>query len=205
VITVGLTGGIGSGKSTVATMLVARGAVLVDADVLAREVVEPGTVGLRRVVERFGRAVLLPDGSLDRPALARLVFDDPAALSDLNAVVHPLVGEKMLQQVASHAGTDDVVILDVPLLVEAGGADRYGVDGVLVVDAPEDIAVARLAAERAMSEEEALKRMSAQASRAERIERADFLIMNMGTLAELEEMVARAWAWIESLRAGASA
>lgn len=200
-ITVGLTGGIGSGKSTVAAMLVAKGAFLVDADVLARKVVEPGTIGLRKVVERFGAGVVLSDGSMDRRALAGLVFDDPAALSDLNAIVHPLVSEAMLQQVASHAGTDDVVILDIPLLVEAGGPARYGVDGVLVVDAPEDVALARLVRERGMTESEAEKRIAAQAPRVDRIREADFLIMNMGSFAELEEMAARAWSWIEGLRA----
>ncbi len=198
-IAVGLTGGIGSGKSTVARLLGARGAVVIDADVVAREVVEPGREAWAKVRERFGESVLTADGSIDRAALASIVFDDEEARRDLNAIVHPEVGREILERVAAEAGTDHVVVLDIPLLTE-GGRDRYPVAGVLVVDCPVDIAVDRLVAERGMDRGDAERRVAAQASRDERLRAADFVIMNMGTMGELEEMVARAWQWIEGLR-----
>jgi len=204
VITIGLTGGIGSGKSTVAAMLVGRGAVLVDADLLAREAVEPGTEGYRRVVERFGPGVLLGDGAIDRARLAEVVFADPGALADLNGIVHPEVGRLMLERVAERSASDDVVVLDVPLLVEAGGRERYGMAGVLVVDTPVDVAVERLVSVRGMAPEDAERRVAAQASREDRIAQADFVIVNVGTLDELAEMVSRAWDWMQALRAAGS-
>lgn len=203
-ITIGLTGGIGSGKSTVAAMLVGRGAVLVDADLLAREAVEPGTEGYRRVVERFGPGVLLGDGAIDRARLAEVVFADPGALADLNGIVHPEVGRLMLERVAERSASDDVVVLDVPLLVEAGGRERYGMAGVLVVDTPVDVAVERLVSVRGMAPEDAERRVAAQASREDRIAQADFVIVNVGTLDELAEMVSRAWDWMQALRAAGS-
>ncbi|MGO9581655.1 MAG: dephospho-CoA kinase [Acidimicrobiales bacterium] len=199
-IVVGLTGGIGSGKSTVAAMLAERGAVLIDADEVAREVVEPGRPAYAKVVERFGAGVVAPDGSLDRPALAAVVFDDPAALADLEAVVHPEVRAEIVARLAAEAGDDVVVVLDVPLLLETAGPDRYGLSGVLVVDAPEDVALERLVNLRHMDRSDAEARIANQASRSERVARADFVITNMGTLDELEEMVGRAWDWIERLR-----
>jgi dephospho-CoA kinase len=200
VIVFGLTGGIGAGKSTVSALLAERGAVILDADQMAREVLEPGTPGLAQVLERFGRHHLLPDGTLDRQGIAAVVFNDPAALKDLNAIVHPEVGRLMSERLAAHAGTGDVVVLDVPLLVESGGAGRYQMAGVLVVDAPVDIAIARILASRPMTREDAEARVAAQASREERIAGGDYVILNIGTLQELALMVDRAWAWMLSLR-----
>lgn len=197
VLVVGLTGGIGSGKSTVARMLAAKGAVVIDADELAREVVEPGTDVFRRVVERFGPDVVAPDGTLDRPALARIVFADAVARRDLERITHPAIGALMAERMAEQAGTDNVVVLDVPLLVESG---RTGMAGVIVVDCPEEVAVARLVAQRGMDPDDARRRMAAQASRTERLARADFVIDNSGSLDALQEQVERAWAWIEGLR-----
>jgi dephospho-CoA kinase len=204
-ITVGLTGGIGSGKSTVAAMLVGRGAILIDADQLAREAVEPGTEAYGVIVARFGEGVVLPGGGIDRPALASVVFADEEARRDLNAIVHPAVGALMAERLAAVASTDSVVVLDIPLLVEGGGRDRYTMAGVLVVDAPIDTAMARLIEDRGMDPADAERRVAAQASREDRLRQADFVIMNMGSLDELEAMVDRAWAWMLALgREGAT-
>jgi dephospho-CoA kinase len=200
---VGLTGGIGSGKSTVSAMLSRRGAVVIDADVIAREVVEPGKDAYEEVLRRFGESVRRPDGALDRPALAAIVFADASARADLEAIVHPAVGAVVLERLAAEAGTDHVVVLDIPLLVEAGGRRRYPVAGLLVVDVPEDVALERLVRLRGMPEDAALARIAAQAARVERLRQADFVILNVGTLDELEEMVERAWEWIEGLRRAA--
>jgi dephospho-CoA kinase len=200
VIAVGLTGGIGSGKSTVGSLLVERGAVLVDADQLAREVVEPGGETLARVVERFGSGVLLGDGQLDREALASIVFADNTALSQLNAIVHPAVGALMAERLAALAGRDEIAVLDIPLLVEGGARDRYPVAGVLVIDAPVELAVERLVTSRAMDRTDAERRVAAQASRSERLAQADYVILNIGTLEELALMVDRAWEWMQSLQ-----
>jgi len=202
-IVVGLTGGIGSGKSTTAALLVERGAVLIDADALAREAVEPGSEALAAIVERFGEGVLQPDGRLDRPKLAAIVFADEEALADLNAIVHPAVGRLMTERLTALEPTDDIVVLDVPLLAEGGGRDRYRLAGVLVVDAPVDFAVERLVSSRGMERADAERRIASQASREERIALADYVIMNMGTLDELSLMVDRAWSWMQGLRAAA--
>ena len=199
-IAVGLTGGIGSGKSTTAALLVERGAVLVDADQLARQVVEPGTDALERIVERFGRGILRGDGSLDRGRLAAIVFSDDAARRDLNAIVHPAVGILMAERLTGLQATDDIVVLDVPLLVEGGARDRYPVAGVLVIDTPVDLAVERLVESRGMDRADAEARIAAQASRAERLAAADFVIVNMGSLEELALMVDRAWTWMQGLQ-----
>jgi dephospho-CoA kinase len=199
VITVGLTGGIGSGKSTVAGMLAERGARLIDADELAREVVEPGTDGLARVVERFGSEVLLAGGGLDRSKLASIVFADEAARADLNAIIHPAVASLMAERLESLAGTGHIVVLEIPLLAEGGGKDRYSLAGVLVVDTPVDLAIDRLVTTRRMDPADAERRIRAQASRAERLGQADFVILNTGTLEELGAMVDRAWAWMRTL------
>lgn len=187
---VGLTGGIGSGKSEVARWLVTRGAVVIDADQLAREVVAPGTPGLRAVAERFGAAVLRPDGALDRERLGRVVFADAGELAALNAIVHPLVAARTEELVAA-ADSDAIVVYDVPLLVENDLADDF--DVVVVVDAPEDVRVARLVRDRGMNEEHVKERISAQASREQRLAVADIVIDNSGTLEELREKVGSAW------------
>ena len=200
-ITIGLTGGIGSGKSTVSAMLASHGAVVVDADQIARDVVRPEGAAYDGVVRRFGKDVLAEDGTVDRAALAAVVFADAGARGDLEALVHPAVGEVIATRVAA-ASPDDVVVLEVPLLVESGGRRRYPVDGVLVVDAPEDVVLDRLVRLRGMSEADARARIAAQASRAERLAEADYVILNVGTTQELAELVEQAWRWIGSLRAG---
>lgn len=187
---VGLTGGIGSGKSEVARLLAARGAVVVDSDRLAREVVAPGTPGLAAVVAAFGAEYLTPDGALDREKLARLVFADPAARERLNAIVHPLVGAAAAERVAQ-APPDAIVVHDVPLLVEAGMSGAF--DVVVVVDAPRETQLARLVARRGMSAEDAEARIDAQADREQRLAVADHVLRNDGSLAELEERVAALW------------
>jgi dephospho-CoA kinase len=186
---VGLTGGIGSGKSEVARLLAAHGAVVIDADQLAREVVEPGTPGLAQVVAAFGADVLGPDGRLDRKALAARVFSDGAALARLNAIVHPLVAERGAELVAE-APVEAVVVHDVPLLVENGLEDAY--DLVVVVDAPEEARLARLAA-RGLTDEDARARMAAQAPREERLAAADYLVVNDGDLVDLRVRVDELW------------
>lgn len=196
----GLTGGIGSGKSTVAGLLAERGAVIIDADVIARQVVAPGGPAHAAVVDRFGPAVVAKDGNLDRPALADLVFGDDQARKDLNAIVHPAVGAEMMRRLAAagEADPDAVVVLDVPLLAEVG-RDRYPVAGVLVVDVPVDVAVARLVADRGFTEEDARARVAAQASREQRLAIADVVLDNSGDLDHLRTEVDRAWTWIATL------
>ena len=198
-VVVGLTGGIGSGKSTVARMLAERGAVVIDADVVAREVVAPGGSARDAVVARFGPEVVASDGTIDRPALAALVFADEKARDDLNGIVHPAVHEAMLARLAAAAADPDVVVvLDVPLLAEVG-RDRYPVTGVLVVDAPVEVAVARLVADRGFTQDDARARMAAQATRDERRAIADVVLDNGGDLDHLMAEVDRAWAWIQGL------
>jgi len=190
VLKTGLTGGIGSGKSEVSGRLAARGAVVIDADKIAREVVEPGTPGLARVVARFGEEVLRPDGSLDRERLGAVVFADPDKLAALNAIVHPLVGERVAE--LQHAADDAaIVVYDVPLLVENKLAPMY--DVVIVVDAADEVRIARLAERRGMSEQDAKARIAAQASREERLAAADIVIPNEGTLADLDARTAEVW------------
>jgi dephospho-CoA kinase len=203
-IVVGLTGGIGSGKSTVAAMLLSRGAVVIDADEIARDVVAPGRPGHQRVLERFGESVVEPDGRLDRRALAAVVFADAAARADLEAIVHPEVRAEIARRLAELGNGNGVVVLDVALLVEKGGVDDYGLDGVLVVDAPVDLVLDRLVRFREMDPDDARARIASQADRSARIAKADFVIMNMGSLDELEEMVRRAWDWIEQLAGGSA-
>lgn len=199
-VVLGLTGGIGSGKSTVARLLAERGAVIVDADVVAREVVAPGRPAHQAVVDRFGPAVVAADGALDRRALADVVFGDAEAREDLNGIVHPAVHAAMLDRVAAAgaADPDAVVVLDVPLLAEVG-RDRYPLAGVLVVDAPVDAAVARLVAGRGFTEQDARARVAAQASRDERRAIADVVLDNSGDLDHLRAEVDRAWDWIQGL------
>jgi dephospho-CoA kinase len=194
---VGLSGGIGSGKSTVARTLAARGAVVIDADAIAREVVEPDTPGLAAVVARFGAGVLDGDGRLDRPRLAALVFDDAAARADLNAIVHPLVALESARRMAA-APPGSVVVLDVPLLVEAA---RSGYDVVVIVEAPEDVRLERLVG-RGMNVDDARRRMAAQASDDERRRVADVVLDNSRSEEHLERQVDSLWAQLTaSLRA----
>ncbi|MEU7580562.1 dephospho-CoA kinase [Streptomyces sp. NPDC041068] len=188
---VGLTGGIGAGKSEVSRLLVASGAVLIDADKIAREVVAPGTPGLAAVVDAFGREILAPDGSLDRPKLGAIVFADAEKLAVLNSIVHPLVGARSAELEESASG-DAVVVHDVPLLAENGLAPLY--DVVVVVDASPETQLDRLVRLRGMSEEDARARMAAQATREKRLEIADIVIDNDGPLDGLKERVAEVWA-----------
>ncbi|MFF4563319.1 dephospho-CoA kinase [Streptomyces sp. NPDC001435] len=187
---VGLTGGIGAGKSEVSRLLVARGAVLIDADRIAREVVAPGTPGLAAVVEAFGEEVLAADGSLDRPRLGSIVFADPEKLAVLNSIVHPLVGARS-RELESAAADDAVVIHDVPLLAENGLAPLY--DLVVVVDASPETQLDRLVRLRGMTDQDARARMAAQATREKRLEIADVVIDNDVPLEALERRVDEVW------------
>ncbi|MBZ6259342.1 dephospho-CoA kinase, long form [Streptomyces olivaceus] len=191
---VGLTGGIGAGKSEVSRLLVDCGAVLIDADRIAREVVEPGTPGLAAVVEAFGADVLTEDGRLDRPKLGSIVFADRERLAALNSIVHPLVGERSraLEEAAEAAAEDAVVVHDVPLLTENGLAPLY--DVVVVVDADPATQLDRLVRLRGMSEQDARARMAAQATREQRREIADLVVHNDVPLEELRRRVREVWA-----------
>lgn len=181
---IGLTGGIAAGKSTIARRLAERGAVHLDADQLARAVVEPGEPALAQITERFGDAVLAEDGSLNRAALGAIVFADPAALADLNAIVHPAVRARTeaLFAAAEAATPGAIVVYDVPLLVEA--ALPYPFDRIVVAEAPAAERVRRMVEERGMSEEEARRRIANQATDAQRRERADVVIPTGGTMEE---------------------
>ncbi|MFD5791894.1 dephospho-CoA kinase [Streptomyces sp. NPDC127037] len=191
---VGLTGGIGAGKSEVSRLLVGHGAVLVDADRIAREVVEPGTPGLAAVVEEFGPGILTPEGTLDRPALGAIVFADPDRLAALNVIVHPLVRDRSAE-LEKAAGPDSVVVHDVPLLTENGLAPLY--DLVVVVDAAPETQLDRLVRLRGMTEADARARMAAQATREQRRAVADLVIDNDGPVEELEAQVRTVWAELE--------
>jgi dephospho-CoA kinase len=204
VLRVGLTGGIGSGKSEVSRRLAAHGAVILDADLAAREVVAPGAPGLARVAEAFGPGVLRPDGALDRNRLGAIVFSDPASLERLNAIVHPLVTDWM--RAAERAAMDEargdlIVVHDVPLLAEVRQPGEF--DLVIVVDVPPELQVERLVRQRGMSEGQARARMAAQASREQRLAVADLVIDNSGSLDDLDHRVAEVWADLERRAAAA--
>ncbi|KPI26161.1 MULTISPECIES: dephospho-CoA kinase [unclassified Streptomyces] len=190
-LTVGLTGGIGAGKSEVSRLLVECGAVLIDADRIAREVVAPGTPGLAAVVDAFGTDILAPDGSLDRPRLGSVVFADPAKLALLNSIVHPLVGARS-RELEAAAPEDAVVVHDVPLLTENALGSLY--DVVVVVDVTPETQLDRLVRFRGMTRKDARARMAAQATRDERREIADIVIDNDVPLAELHRRVKDVWA-----------
>jgi len=194
VITVGLTGGIGSGKSTVADLLASYGAVIIDADLLAREAVAPGTPGLDAVVREFGPDVLAGEGSLDRQRLGALVFADPHRRATLNAIVHPYVRRRSME-LAEAAPADAVVVHVIPLLVENGLTDH---DLIVVVDAQEETQLRRLLEGRGMDEADARARIAAQATRAQRRAAADVVIDNDGDLAALEGQVRALWARLSS-------
>ena len=193
---IGLTGGIGSGKSTVAALLVKRGAVLLDADAIVRELQEPGTPVFVAMVERWGDEIVAADGGLNRQAVADRAFGDADELEALNAIVHPAVADEMTRRRKALAGTDATVILDIPLLVESG---HEGLGGVIVVDVDPDVAVGRLVTHRGFTEDDARGRIARQASREDRLARADVVIDNSGTMADLFAEVGLAWAWIEGL------
>ncbi|WP_329476065.1 dephospho-CoA kinase [Kribbella sp. NBC_01484] len=195
---VGLTGGIGSGKSAVSSRLAARGAVVIDSDVLAREAVAKGTDGLAEVVEAFGNDVLTAEGELDRPALGRIVFGDESARRRLEAIVHPRVRARAAE-IEAQSPVAAIVVHDIPLLVETGQVDRF--DLVLVVDAPVDVQLERLTAQRGMTDEEAKRRVASQASRADRLAAADLVVENSGTLTDLDRRIDEVWATLEQ-RAG---
>ena len=201
---VGLTGGIGAGKSEVSKRLAALGAVVLDADKAAREVVAPGTPGLARVVESFGPGVLnVEDGSLDRPKLGEVVFGDPKALARLNGIIHPLVHERIraAEDAAIAAGGRDLILVhDIPLLAEGGRGG--GFEEVIVVDAPAEVQASRLVAQRGMTAEQAAARMAAQATREQRLAIATIVIDNSCTLDELDTRVAEVWAQLRSRAAG---
>jgi dephospho-CoA kinase len=189
---VGLTGGIGSGKSTVASMLRERGAWIVDADAVAREVVEPGSEALAELVERFGPEILAPDGSLDRPALGRLAFVDEATRKELEAITHPAINQEFLRRMQA-APPGSIVVCDIPLLVESPQAQARGYPVVIVVEAPRELRLARLE-ERGVPRDDAEARMAAQASDEERRAIATHVIDNSGSHADLEPQVDKVWA-----------
>ena len=189
-ILVGLTGGIGAGKSSVSALLTEKGAAIVDADAITRQVQRPGQPVLAAIAGRFGAHVLTPKGELDRAALAGIVFTSPDDLADLNAIVHPAVSAEIRRQIDALAATDRVVVLDVALLVEGLG---HGASVVVVVDTDPEIAVERLVNRRGMQEEDARARMARQATRAQRLDRADFVLNNDGGADELARQVDELW------------
>ena len=200
---VGLTGGIGSGKSEVSRRLAAHGAVIIDADVAARQVVAPGTPGLARIAEAFGPGVLRPDGALDRTQLGAIVFGDPAQLAKLNAITHPLIAKWMeaAERAAAEAADGDLILVyDTALLAESGRWADY--DLVIVVDVPPELQVDRLVSQRGMTPHQARARMAAQASRDQRLAVADLVIDNSGSLDDLDRRVAEIWADLKRRAAG---
>jgi len=197
---IGLTGGIGSGKSTVSALLAERGAVIIDADAIVHELQAPGEPVLAAMVERFGSEILDSTGALRRQAVADIVFNDPDALADLGAIVHPAVHAEIERRLQAEADGNRVVVLDVPLLVESGRSDM---GGLLVVDIDPELAIARLVEHRNFSEADARARVARQASRAERVARADIVLDNAGSLDALVPQVDAAWQWIVEQRARA--
>ena len=195
-ILVGLTGGIGSGKSTISSLLEGKGAIIIDADAIVREVQLPGSAVLTELVAKFGAGVLAADGSLDRQAVANIVFTDPDALKALNAIVHPAVGKEMNRRMIEQRTTDHVVILDIPLLTEN---PREGLQGKIVVDVPVEVQVVRLVQYRGFDEADARARISRQATREQRLATADFVVDNSGDLADLQPQIDKLWLWLNSL------
>lgn len=195
-ILVGLTGGIGSGKSTVSSMLADKGAVVIDADAIVREVQEPGSPVISRLAETFGDSVVTEDGALDRQALAQIVFTDPDALKKLNAIVHPAVGAEMNRRIIEQRSTTNVVVLDIPLLTEN---PREGLQARIVVDVPEETQVQRLVQYRGFEESDARARMSRQATREQRLAGADFVVDNSGRPEDLPAQIDSLWEWLQTL------
>ena len=194
-LSVGLTGAIGSGKSAVAELLVERGALLIDADQIAREVVAPGGPAYQPLLERFGPGILAVDGTIDRQALADVAFPDPATLADLNAITHPVIGKEMVARRTAAEGTDAIVVLAIPLLTEAH-RQSTGLDVVVVVDAPTEVCLERLVDQRGMDRADAAARIAAQVSREERRQGADYVVDNGGDREHLAAEVARLWEWL---------
>jgi dephospho-CoA kinase len=199
VLLVGLTGGIGSGKSTVAELLAQRGAVVVDADAVARSVVEPGTPALAALVERFGSGILSEDGTLDRPALAAVAFADEASRKDLEAITHPAINEEFLARMQA-APTDAIVVCDVPLLAESQQAQARGYPVVVVIEAPIDLRLDRLEA-RGVARDDAQRRIAAQATDEERRALSTHVVDNSGDRAHLERQVDELWADLQRIKA----
>jgi dephospho-CoA kinase len=196
VIVVGLTGGIGAGKSTVSKLLAERGAAIVDADEIARELQGPGTPVVAAMVERFGGHIVAEDGSLLRAEVAKIVFSDEQALKDLNGIVHPAMQAEIQRQIDLNADTDRVVVLDFPLL---GENPRKGMAATIVVDIPYELAVARVVEYRGMDEDDAQNRINSQISREERLERATHVVDNSGTFDSLATQVDELWAAVVEL------
>jgi dephospho-CoA kinase len=196
-ILIGLTGGIGSGKSEVARLLTERGAEVIDADLIVRELQQPGAEVYARMVDLFGPEVVGADSSLDRAAIAKKVFVDESLLKTLNQLIHPIVRRVMNERVESFRDTDKVVVLDIPLLVEN---PREGLDGVLVVDLDSELAVKRLVEQRSMNADDARARIAKQATRDQRLAIADHVIDNSGNREALVQKVDLAWSWIKSLQ-----
>lgn len=194
-LAVGLTGGIGSGKSAVADLLVERGAVLIDADQVARDVVAPEGPAYQPLIDRFGPGIVASDGTIDRPALAAVAFADDAARADLNAITHPTIGVAMIEALDALAETDRIVVLAIPLLT-AMHRETMKLDRVVVVDCPTDIALERLLSQRGMDRADAEARIRAQISREERVKDVDYVLDNSGDRAALEVEVARLWEWL---------
>ena len=192
-LTVGLTGNIGAGKSTVAALLVAHGAALVDADQVAREVVEPGAPAYQPLVDRFGSDIVDADGRIDRPALAAKVFGHPEELEALNAIIHPAIGIAMIEGKDAHVGTDRIVVMDIPLLRDFH-RELLALDAVVVVDVPPELALERLTSLRGMAEDDARARQASQPTRTERLTGADFVVDNSDGTDHLAAEVDRVWA-----------
>ncbi|HXN61534.1 MAG TPA: dephospho-CoA kinase [Acidimicrobiales bacterium] len=198
-LAVGLTGGIGSGKSAVADLLVARGAVLIDADQVARDVVAPGGPAYQPLVDRFGPGIVAPDGTIDRPTLAAVAFADEATRLELNAITHPAIGVAMIAARDALADTDDIVVLAIPLLT-AVHRETVKLHKVVVVDCPTDVALERLISQRGFDRADAEARIRAQISREERVKDADYVFDNSGDRAALEAEVATLWDWLAAAR-----
>ncbi|MGH9096391.1 MAG: dephospho-CoA kinase [Acidimicrobiales bacterium] len=198
-LAVGLTGGIGAGKSEVADLLVGKGAKLVDADLIAREVVAPGGPAYQPMIDRFGPGILDPEGNIDRPAVAALVFGHPEALADLNAITHPAIGVAMIQRKDGFAATDHIVVMDIPLLKPVH-RETLSLAAVVVVDAPVEVALDRLVTLRGMPKEDAEARIASQIDRATRLDGADLVVDNSGDERHLAGEVDRVWDALVELR-----
>ena len=201
-IVIGLTGGIGSGKSTVSDRFVDRGAILIDADQIVKELQQPGQIVYSEMVKHFGQDILNEDQTLNRQAIAGVVFNDKDSLRRLNEIVHPPVNKEIRRRIREQADSKNLLVLDIPLLVEgiiAGGPPRYVVSGILVVDTPPEISIQRLIEYRGFTEEDARSRIKALVAREKRLEVADFVIDNAVALNELEPQITSALRWAMKL------